>query len=78
MVGAALSLGVLGAMTIGIFVLPFALLGLLALLKWGDDRQSSVGLISGVGLPLLYVAYPNRNGPGTVRNRGCLLEEYWS
>ncbi len=67
-VGAALSLSVLGAMTIGIFILPFALLGLLALLKWGGNRKSSVGLISGAGLPFLYVAYLNRNGPGMVCN----------
>ncbi len=65
-VGAALSLSVLGAMTIGIFVLPFSLLGLLALLKWGGNRKSSVGLISGAGLPFLYVAFLNRNGPGMV------------
>lgn len=81
-VGAALSLSVLGAMTIGIFVLPFALLGLLALLKWGGNRKSSVGLISGAGLPFLYVAYLNRNGPGTVcspyGNGGQSCTDEWS
>lgn len=65
-VGAALAVSVLGALTIGAYILPFALLGLFILLKWGGDRRSSVGLISGVGLPLLYVAYLNRDGPGWV------------
>jgi len=66
LIGAALSLSVLGAMTIGIYVLPFAIAGLLALRKWGGNQKSSVGLISGAGLPVLYVAYLNRQGPGMV------------
>jgi hypothetical protein len=66
MIGAALSLSVLGAMTIGVFVFPFAIAGLFALRKWGGNQKSSVGLISGAGLPVLYVAYLNRQGPGMV------------
>ena len=80
-IGAALSLSVLEAMTIGIFVLPFAIAGLLALRKWGGNQKSSVGLISGAGLPLLYVAYLNRQGPGMVcgtykSGGGYCMEEY--
>jgi hypothetical protein len=80
-IGAALSLSVLGAMTIGIFVLPFAIAGLLALRKWGGDQRSSVGLISGAGLPVLYVAYLNRQGPGMIcgtykSGGGHCMEEY--
>ena len=63
LVGAVLSLA---TMTIGFLVLTVALVALIAMLKWGRNRKSSVGLISGVGLPLLYVAYLNRNGPGWV------------
>lgn len=63
--GAALYLSLLGAMTIGIFVLPFALVALLALLRWGNRNDSAL-LLSGAGFPLFYVAYLNRNGPGTV------------
>ena len=65
-IGATLSFSVLGAMTIGIFVFPFAIAGLLALRKWGGNQKSSVGLISGAGLPVLYIAYLNRQGPGMV------------
>ena len=65
-VGAALAVSVLGMMTIGLFVFPFALLGLLAMLKWGGNPKSRVGLLSGVGLPFIYIAYLNRGGPGMV------------
>lgn len=80
-VGAALVVSILGMMTIGLFVLPFALIGLHFLLKWGGNRKSSVGVISGAGLPFLFVAYLNRNGPQTVcspyENGGqdCTLEK---
>lgn len=81
LVGAALAVSVLGAMTIGLFVLPFATAGLLALLRWGGNRKSSIGLISGVGLPFLYIALLNRGGPGMVcssyKNGGqACTEEY--
>lgn len=66
LVGAALAFSIVGAMTIGLFILPFATAALLALLKWGGNRQSSVGLISGIGLPLFYIAFLNRNGPGLI------------
>jgi hypothetical protein len=65
-VGAGLAFGILGLMTIGIYILPIALVGLLALVKWGGNRKSSAGLISGVGLPIIYIAYLNRGGPGDI------------
>lgn len=60
LVGAVLAVSVLGMMTIRLFILPFTLFGLYAVLKWGGNRRSSVGLISGTGLPLFFVAYENR------------------
>ena len=65
-VAVALVASILGMLTIGIYVLPFALLGLHVVLKWGGNRRSSVGIISGAGLPFLFVAYLNRNGPRSV------------
>jgi len=65
-IGAAYALALLGAMTIGVFVLPFAVVATL-FVRW--HRRAHVGLpglISGAALPLLYVAYLNRSGPGTV------------
>jgi hypothetical protein len=65
-VGVALLISVVSLKTIGIFVFPFAIAGLLAVRRWGGNRKSSVGLIFGVGLPVLSFAYLNRGGPGMV------------
>jgi hypothetical protein len=65
-VGAGGALALLTAPTIGIFVLP-ATLVLGAVLFWrGRRQQAAPGIVSGLGLPLLYVGYLNRGGPGTV------------
>lgn len=64
--GAAGALGVLTLLTIGIFVLPAAL-ALGAVLAWrGRGQQTGPGIVAGLGLPLLYVGYLNRSGPGTI------------
>ena len=68
-VGAALALAVLGAMTIGIFVLPIALVAIGALLARERSRTGMQGLVAGAGLPFLYVALLNRDGPGEVCTR---------
>ncbi|WP_371671943.1 hypothetical protein OG985_32600 [Streptomyces sp. NBC_00289] len=65
-IGAAAGLGVLTIPTIGPYVL---LISVAAALGVATRRRSAAGLpglLSGVGLPLLYVAYLNRHGPGTV------------
>lgn len=64
-VGVALAISALGAMTIGVWVLPFALIGLISIYKRAN-RRGGVGLISGAGIPILYIAYLNRNGPGDI------------
>jgi hypothetical protein len=46
-------------------VLPTLLLGGLVATV-GDRRQGSAGLLTGAGLPLLLVAYAQRQGPGTT------------
>jgi hypothetical protein len=65
-VGAALCFGVLSLLTVGPFVLlvTFFLCGFLL---WRlDFGWGMAGMISGAGLPLLYVAWLNRSGPGEV------------
>ncbi len=42
LVVAAFVAGILGMLTIGIFILPFAFLGLYLVLKWGGDRKQAV------------------------------------
>ena len=66
LVGALYALAVLGALTIGIFVLPVAVVATVLLARVPTARIGSTGLVSGAGLPLLYVAWLNRDGPGTV------------
>ncbi len=47
-------------------VLPALLLGALVATV-GDRRRGSVfGFLTGAGLPLLWVAYVQRRGPGTI------------
>ena len=82
LVGITFAFALLSAMTIGVFVLPVAV-GLAVLVA---TRQGSivgiVGLISGASLPLFYVAYLNRDGPGNVcrsfADGGSACTEEWS
>ncbi len=66
LIGAGIAYSVLGAKTLGLFVLPFVLVVMFVLLRWGPDRKSGVGIIAGAGLPFLVLGYLNRGGPGTV------------
>jgi MYXO-CTERM domain-containing protein len=79
--GAAGCLGTLTLLTIG----PFVLLGTLFLCAWLLSRfnfgWAMGGLLSGAALPLLYVAWLNRDGPGNVCSRngsGITCTDEWS
>jgi hypothetical protein len=77
--GAGAASGLLTALTVGIFVL-LATVILTGLLIWRGDRRLAVpGVVTGLGLPLLYVGYLNRAGPGlvctgTAANGSCTQE----
>ena len=64
--GVGLCFGVLSILTVG----PFVLLVTLALCGWllyrADFGWGMLGLLVGAAVPLLYVAWLNRDGPGTV------------
>ena len=64
--GAMVPMVVLGAFTIGIFFIPVAGVLTLILLSRRASWAGLPGLITGVGLPLLMVAYLNRSGPGNI------------
>jgi hypothetical protein len=66
LVGTLASLGVLTALTIGVFLLPIALVAAVFLVTRRGRRVGLAGLVSGLGVPLLYVAFLNREGPGNV------------
>ena len=56
----------LGISALGVFTVPVALLlTVLLVLRHHADR-SALGILAGIGLLALYVAYVQRKGPGTV------------
>jgi hypothetical protein len=66
LIGAGVCLGVLSALTIGVFVLPVALLAG-GLLLWRKGVSLNVaGALSGAGVIPLYVSWLNRDGPGVI------------
>ena len=63
LIGAAF---VVGFLTLSIlFVVPFAV-GVVVMVVRPNIVKSSSGLIAGAGLVLIFVAYVQRRGPGTV------------
>ena len=64
--GVSWVLTVLGAFTIGILVLPIAVGRTIFLATRRHAGNGIAGLISGLGVPLLLVAWLNRQGPGTI------------
>jgi hypothetical protein len=64
--GAALSSGLLAALTIGPVLWLVAVVLIVVTLRLGGGNASAYGALAGVGATLLYVAWLNRNGPGNV------------
>jgi hypothetical protein len=51
---------------IGLFTVPLSLIATIFLLTRRRTRASAYGVLVGIGVPLLVVAFLNREGPGTV------------
>ncbi len=51
---------------IGLFTVPASAIATIVLLTRPGLRASAYGLLVGIGVPLLWVAFDNREGPGTV------------
>jgi len=64
--GAGYALGILGAPSIGPYVLVVTVAATIVLATHTGSREGLPGLIFGLSLPLFYVAFLNRLGPGTV------------
>jgi len=64
LVGAAYAVGLVGILSIGIFVLPVAIIGTVFLVHQPASLRGGPGLVAGLGFPLLYVAYLNRGYGG--------------
>ena len=55
-----------GISVIGLFTIPASVVAAIVLLSRPRLRASAYGVLVGIGVPLLVVAYMNREGPGTV------------
>jgi hypothetical protein len=64
--GAAWAVGLIAITSIGLFVVPVAIVATMLLARRTYCRPGLPGLVAGLGLPPLYVAYLNRAGPGNV------------
>lgn len=65
-VGGAYAMVIAGAFTIGILFIPIAIIATVFLAREPTSRRGAPGLISGLALPVIFVAYLNRGGPGYV------------
>src|ERR1035441_7753758 len=77
--GAAWALSLVVILSIGLFVIPLAIVATVLLARRTSWRPGLPGLIAGLGAPLFYVAYLNRAGPGNVctavaRGTSCMKE----
>jgi len=66
LVGAGCALGVLSALSIGAYVLLITVVATIVLATRPGNRVGLPGLVSGLSLPLFYIAYLDRLGPGTI------------
>jgi hypothetical protein len=70
-VGVVLGVALVGMLSIGIFVLPVGLVLLVIGLSNTELRnESAVASLAGLGVPALYLAWLNKDGPGTVCTAG--------
>lgn len=65
--GAILSFGVVSILTIGILLLPIGLaLGVAGIVRKASRNESVIAVVGGLAAAPLYLAWLNREGPGTV------------
>jgi hypothetical protein len=79
--GTGYALGILGGLSIGPYILVITLAATIVLVTRTGSGVGLPGLISGLSLPLFYIAFLNRSGPGTVctstgTSQSCVEE--WS
>ncbi|MHB8464366.1 MAG: hypothetical protein ACYDH6_23985 [Acidimicrobiales bacterium] len=74
--GAFYAFALLSLPSIGLFVLPVPIIATIILARQERALSGAAGLLSGCGLPLLYVAWINRGGPGDVCTPHSCVQEY--
>lgn len=81
MVGALAGLGLLALLSIGLLLLVAAIALAVLFARRTESRAGLEGFVSGQGLPLLFVAWMNRSGPGNVCSAipgGQTCAEQWA
>lgn len=63
--GACAGVGLAAILTVGIALLLLAAVAA-GVLLWKGPRDAVSGLLAGLAVPLFYIAYLNRSGPGNV------------
>lgn len=78
-IGALFALSIAGALTIGVFILIVPLIATACLLRLPRASVGRPGLVTGAALPLFYIAFLNRHGPGNICNATHLrCHDEWS
>ncbi|MDX3804761.1 hypothetical protein [Streptomyces sp. AK04-3B] len=63
--GACAAVGLAAILSVGLVLLLLAALAA-GFLLWKGPRNAIAGSLTGLAVPLFYIAYLNRSGPGTV------------
>ncbi|MEU6277776.1 hypothetical protein ABZ871_36085 [Streptomyces populi] len=63
--GACTGAGLTALLSVGLVLLLLAAVAA-GFLLWRSPRNAMAGLLAGLAVPLLHIAYLNRSGPGTV------------
>jgi hypothetical protein len=66
LLGILWSLGIVGLASIGLLILPVAAIGTAVAVRKSPSIRCASGALAGSGLPMLYIAALNWQGPGTV------------
>ena len=80
-VGALSAIAILDSLTFGVLVLPVAVAATIVLARSPRSLHGLPGVLAGASLPLLYIAFLNRDGPGDVCYRnahGGSCTQEWS
>lgn len=71
LVGALYAFSLLAILSIGVLMLPIAIVSTVVLARSEGRRLWASGLLAGIGVPCLWIAFMNRNGPGNVCTRSA-------
>lgn len=78
-IGGLFTAAFLSALTIGPFIVAVPVITTVIVLRVPNASAGRPGLISGASFPLLYVAFLNRHGPGSICNATRLrCHDEWS